>query len=670
MTYAQWNAEIARRFFNELYGGKKVFLCVDDALLEEIGGSGGKTDFIAAIKAGPENAHRHGLSVCTQAKRTREEWRSDGAPGLPPYLAYLGFFVLAASPEGDYDSEGYHKRIHRLLGEAPSNQWLHNFGEMWALWDDLEGWANHEQSGRLGIVSCDFAGAWPHVGLPRAQIVLTARERTKLAELFADAELDPAAPPASEEMAQAVCKSGHGLLEARTLRRLGREGGTDEEMRSLTIEALLDELRSWDGAVTSAQGSSREFHTLRLNLRIRNRLTGIADSRIVVKDSPALIDDELILSASSGGSRYRMEEGGNGWMILCGDDLKNVNAATIDWEQGLRLSVSQMAFRLPPHRVRVLRKGEFDRIDGLIEVNRLDPYREFYVAAAGTCVNAVDEWGRRAGKNWQQIDLRDALPRGWRLFRADSADPAVSAPSEFPALRSDPLVRILLQGGLKIDGASRRYFDFAPPEICIEGLTPGAIVSLNDVPHPVDAGDAVLALPAFEFRPSNRVAVHFPNGDERSASFHIVPSNDISWRQPGKWQSREDGALREMADGGPRVNGAAVVGFEPPPIVIAPERAADVVGARPGQMIALPCEHLPADWTPVWLIERGRSHRRVIFCGGDLEHCVPSCEPVPDRKLVRDWKHLLWNERMRLAGPTRDPLAGLWRRFKEVAENV
>ena len=58
MTYTEWNEAIARRFFNELNAGKKVFLCVEDALLEQLGGPNGKADFIAAVKGGPETARR------------------------------------------------------------------------------------------------------------------------------------------------------------------------------------------------------------------------------------------------------------------------------------------------------------------------------------------------------------------------------------------------------------------------------------------------------------------------------------------------------------------------------------------------------------------------------------------------------------------------------------
>jgi hypothetical protein len=667
MTYIEWNERIARRFFNEQNAGKKVFLCVEDALLEQLGGPTGKADFIAAVKSGPETARRPGLSVCTQARRTWEEWRNRSQE-FPAYLAYLGLFVLAASQEGERET-GYYKRLHRLLGEESTNRPPPCFYEMWPLWDDLEDWANDEQNGKLGIVSCDFAGAWPHVGLPRAQIVLTERERAKLTELFAAAELDSSAPPASEEMAHLARRHGHGRLEARTMRRLAREGEVDEEMRSLTIEALLDELRSWDGVVENDEGSSAGFHALRLNLRIKDRISGIADSRFVVRDSPNFPDVDMRVTVVGDAGGYQIGGLNATWLILRGADGTNMDATDVSWTQGLRLCFEEIVFRLPPRRVRVLRNGEFDHVEGLIEVNRLDPHREFYVVVTGESVGAIETWGKRAGKNWKEIVLRSGLPSGVRLFRADSADPAIVAPAEFPVLRTDSLVRVLLQDGIKTEPMGRRYFEFAPPKVCVEGLTPDNIVKVNRRTYPTVAGDVTITVLPSETEPSNRVSVLLGQEEKRFTSFQIVSERDIPWKRAWTWASGSDGTQVDSSESTPRVLGAAVFGYEAPPVIIGTERTADIIGSKPGQVATLPGDPLPTEWTPVWLIEHGRSNRRVIFCGADLEHCDPQSEPASDGGKVRDWQRLLWNERRQLAGPTRGPLVALWRKFREAARN-
>lgn len=667
MTYADWNEAIARRFFNEQNAGRKVFLCVDDALLIQLGGADGKADFIAAIKRGPESARRPELSICTQARRTWEEWRKR-PQGFPAYLGYLGFFVLAASQEGERET-GYYKRLHRLLGEEATNRPPPCFYEMWPLWDDLEDWANDVQGGKFGIVSCDFAGAWPHVGLPRAQIVLTERERAKLPELFAAAELDSAAPPASEELAQLARKHGAGRLETRTMRRLAREGEFEEEMRSLTLEALLDELRSWDGSVEAADGITGGFHSLRWNLRIKDRLSGIADARIVVRDAPSLPDGDMIVVETGGTHKRLITKLNEDWLTLKESDGTPINTVGILWPHGLRVAFDRMVFRLTPRRVRVLRRGEFDRIEGLVEVNRLDPHREFYVLVCDEAVIAVDRWGQRAGRNWKEITLRTGLPHGFRLFRADSADPAIAAPAEFPVLKTDPLVRVLFKGGIKTEPMGRRYFDFAPPDICVEGLAADNVVKINGIVRPIEAGDVTIVLGSSELQPSNRVSVLMNDEEIRVASFQIAGSQDLPWKRQGEWATRQDGSAISVTDSAPKALGAAVSGFVAPPVVIATERGADLIGPQPGQIVTLPGDAVPADWTPVWLIEHGRGNRRVIFCGSDPAKCSPVSASTNERRRVREWKRVLWNERKQLAGPTRGPLVLLWRKFKEAAEH-
>jgi len=669
-TYSDWNTAISRRFFNEANAGKKVFLCIEGGLLDQIGGTNGKSNFVEAVKTGPDNLSRPGRTMCAKALRAFVEWRDGGFDGVPPFLAYLSLFVLAASEEGQHEQQGYYKHLHRLLGEEPTNLYPPGFTRMGVLWEELEKWANETQGGNLGLVCCDFAGAWPHVGRPRAQIVLTERERNKLRELFAAAELDPSAPPAAEEMAQICRRFGSGRLEARTMRKLAREGAFNEEMRLLTVEALLDELRSWDGVASTPEGSSIEYHTLRINLRIRSLLAGSIDSYIAVRDCDSFLDTSILVRDSNGQSDYNVKSAKEGWLILQSKDGKNIDGSSIPWTNSLRLESDNLIFRFPARSVRVFRKGEFDHIEGLIEVNRLDPYREFYVAAAQDCAQEIDDWGKQAGRQWRQINFRSGLPAGWRLFRADSADATISAPGDFPVLNTDSLVRILIQGGVKVEALGRRYFDFAPPTIRIEGLVPGAIISFNNTLHSAETGDITLDLKLSEIALSNHIKVLLSNGEERSASFQTLSAQNLDWRRKGQWATAANGTQLEILDERPRAFGATILSFDAPAITLAPARPADMLGPRPGQLVTIPGDELPTDWTPVWLIEHGRSNRKVIFCGSNLDQCAPLNEPISNRKKVKDWKRLLWNDRMRLNGPTRGPLVALWRQFKEAAEHA
>ena len=669
MTYVEWNEKLARHFFNPANAGKRIFLSIDDSLLERLGGPSGKDDFVAAVKWGVDPSRPSGFGVCTQAKRSVEEWLQNHSAGFPPFIAYLGLFVLAASEEGEEGQEGYHKRLRRLLDEKAVNNWLSNFKEMWTLWEALQMWANEELKGSLGVVNADFTGAWPHMGLPRAQIVLTDKERAHLPEVFSAAELDPTDVPTAESAATLICRHGKGLLEARTLRRLGKQGTFDTDVRSLLIEALLEELRSWDGSVESGHHVGSRFHALRINLKIKDRLGGIATSRIVVHDAPDFGDDGI--SVVSNGKSFAFTNCNADWLVLRDNDAKTIDASNIEWNAGFRATNGKTLLRLPPRKVRVFRKGEFDRIEGLIEINRLDPYREFYISASEDCAGAIEKWGGRAATKWEKVDLKSGLPKKTVLYRADKADPSIPAPAEYPALQVDSLVRIFLAGGIKSEPATRRYFDFAPPKIRIENLSPSSSVTINEVLYPpCDGGDLTVEVPPDQLKETNTVVVVTPAEVKHTRTFQIVSGKDIPWRIQTQFYTDPRGERLVGDSDQAKVTGAAVLGFDVPHVFMAPERRSNILGKKPGEIISFPDDAPPVGWEPVWIIEQGRANRRVIFCGTSVERCTPSTEKVADKKRVREWKTILWNERKKLLAPSRSPLSALWTKYKERAEHV
>src|SRR5207244_433688 len=75
--------------------------------------------------------------LCKRALRTCLGWR-DRELEVPPYLAYLALFVLAAGREGDFASHAYYPRLWDLLGEPDTGRAPPSFDRMFDLWDDLE----------------------------------------------------------------------------------------------------------------------------------------------------------------------------------------------------------------------------------------------------------------------------------------------------------------------------------------------------------------------------------------------------------------------------------------------------------------------------------------------------------------------------------------------------
>src|SRR5258708_13851774 len=100
MDYLRWNDAIAAHFFDPTREGWRVWLDVTE---EVIGGIGkewnlGVPDFVAAVKRGPAWAESNGF--CQRALESCAGWRARHLK-FPPYIGYLGLFVLAAGIEAE-----------------------------------------------------------------------------------------------------------------------------------------------------------------------------------------------------------------------------------------------------------------------------------------------------------------------------------------------------------------------------------------------------------------------------------------------------------------------------------------------------------------------------------------------------------------------------------------
>src|SRR5690349_564033 len=113
-TYLEWNDAVAARIFRPELAGRQVFLFVNNDLIEEIDGEGSVPRFVAAVEEGPPWVDDH-LGLCQKAVRTMQGWRGRNRE-FPPYIGYLGLFVLALSVEGQFAAHAYYPRLRTLLG--------------------------------------------------------------------------------------------------------------------------------------------------------------------------------------------------------------------------------------------------------------------------------------------------------------------------------------------------------------------------------------------------------------------------------------------------------------------------------------------------------------------------------------------------------------------------
>ena len=157
-------------------------------------------------------------NLCLGALDCLDGWRGRSLQ-YPPYLPYLGLFVLAAGKEGEFAPHAYYPRLRQVLDETGSGTYP-RFEKMRPLWDDLERWANEDMEGSLGSFTVRVAGSCSHVGVPFAQTVLSEQERGALAQVFAAAHLDPNALPGDAELGRLLSTHGIHHLHRRTLKIL------------------------------------------------------------------------------------------------------------------------------------------------------------------------------------------------------------------------------------------------------------------------------------------------------------------------------------------------------------------------------------------------------------------------------------------------------------------
>jgi hypothetical protein len=383
MDYLSWNDSLGREFFRPSNAGRRVFLYVTKELIDRIGAkTDAVNDLVAATAIGPPWVTRRGL--CQRALQAMEDWRSRGRE-FPPYIGYLGLFVLAATLDGPFPAYAYYPRLNALLGESPHEGAPASFNRMYELWSDLEEWSNIDTNGQLGIFAADIAGGWLHVGIPVAQTLLTERERVGLATFFAEFDFDPSAPPTDFELHQALLKRPPETLRPRTLALLrSRDPAAADLCRALIVVAS-DELETWDGSIPGpSQPADHRQAALRLCCSI-DSIAAKVSFTVRCSASDKLPAGELELVDATSGRAFGCSTSAMGWSSPLVDAASGavVDAGLLDWRSGVTLDGAgqPLRLRLPALKVRVLASGAQAKLTGFVEQRHLTPATPFYVVA-------------------------------------------------------------------------------------------------------------------------------------------------------------------------------------------------------------------------------------------------------------------------------------------------
>ena len=684
--YLRWNDAIAAHFFNPDVAGRSVHLYVNSKLLSELerelGPIAGR--FIDAVQEGPPWTTRQG--ICQRALQACLGWRARGLE-FPPYIAYLGLFVLAGGTDGDFEPHAYYPRLRDLMGD-PGDGMLPSFSRMQELWDDLETWSGLDKAGELGLFHARTIGGHIHIGYPLAQSLLTEPERRALPRVFYEANLDPTATPPADELARALRSPvSRNLLRPRTIRLLESQHDTDHYRAILDVAA--DELAEWDGEILGAGQGERPTRLASAGLRIGVDLDLVArtvTASVRCRLNREFPEDGLLLEIPGIPGQFLAGEYIDGWSLPVStrETGEAFDASRLDWNRGVALKTGQagLQLRLPGRPGRVFIEGTSEGIPGLIEVPALPRGQSFYLAYRELYWSRLEEWATVECRGFQELDVLEGLPTGWKLASISEATGNESVRYDFPFLSFPPSSRLRLVGGIR-SSRGNNFFSFAPPNVALEGGPPDVGLYCNGVPISARSAGGAVVLP--EGLPSeSRITLEAKDGTTIVASHSLFLTGDFSLPSPEPSGIPDPSVSPSLhtGDSGPWIAGAHVLGE----LAVYPASTAELledmkselgntrcslVGQVPGQVVEWPHEELPSTWRPVWAIKMPKRRKgHAVFLHEGLDGASPSPGVAGSLREVRTWKKLIWYWRRRITPPALPTLRELWEEFQEVARNV
>ncbi|MCY7333097.1 MAG: hypothetical protein LH649_10675 [Pseudanabaena sp. CAN_BIN31] len=665
-TYLEWNNLIAAHFFNTDLGGNTVYLYVTEELINELVQKNGWIflDFINAVKTG---FRKKPQGVCKDAL-----WSLKQRNSYPPYIAYLALFVLAAGTEGDFSANAYYPRLRGLLGEEPVTGQYPMFNEMWKLWEDLERWSKKDKLGEFGIFNYNCIGNRRHIGVPQSQTLLTEKERRQLPSIFAATGLEPTVPPSEEAIANLVARHGRDLLRNQTWRLLRESNSKDDlqqELRQALIERITEELYNWDGVFEEdSQGVNQICGSLRLCCSL-DSIAGSASFTLRCTTKHEFPEDELLLQMNNQQS-FLCEEYGKGWSSpLTKQNEQRLNASDFNWCEGLQMRSpdSKWCFRLPASPIRIFVGGSSEGLSGYIEVRQLPVQKPFYLAAHEDCLALLTQWGESSCKGFNKLPIANGLPDRWHFFQVEIAC-SDELKKIYPVLAFPTILRLELSGGIRFSG--NNFFKFAPPKVVLQVSNDEIQVYCNEIRLDCNHISGVYELPLDTS--DLRLEISARSGDTTMKRRFISLVEDIPWQAETITQRFDRFVNRQNDRNNPHgISGALVTGFDCPEfnfntlLPIQGKQRVVFVGKKTGQISS----SIPENWTPIWIISKGR-RSQVFFCGGNLAEAEPISSVCKDRKKLQEWKKLLWIDRKTIHSPTQPELRSLWKKFETEAGRV
>jgi hypothetical protein len=272
MGFADWNHRLLMHFFGAFAEGQLVRLAIsEDVLDEEFADLGGSKEFLRVVRAGPDwpvkydSTYRDWAYPSTLIDRAVGLWSQWMNPwtrhpdyvaqldDAPSYLPYLCLLCYAWTVE--LNGVAAHNFFTRLEQAYPRHGLNGAIDQLTCLWDGLAQWTDR-LDGRCGTFAVERLGGMDHVGIPKAQVILTARCIERLPHLFSCAGLVPGQVYDIAQFEQSIVNCPGACQDlGQNVRDAIMEGNA---IGQSAIQQLWQHFDEWDGAVPHLEAEGHE----------------------------------------------------------------------------------------------------------------------------------------------------------------------------------------------------------------------------------------------------------------------------------------------------------------------------------------------------------------------------------------------------------------------------
>jgi len=488
LSYLQWNDLLANYYFNEDNAGQDVIIYANAELINKIGEKNNADflDFKQKVIEGPDWVKEyHGF--CHKAYYTYFNWKKNKKLSIPPYFAYLVFFVHVATVSGEFDTNAYYPRLRFELGEEPMSGSYPYFHRMDELWADLQKWTEEDKIESLGRFTLRRRfEAWKHVGIPLSQILLSDEERQKLPLFFYEAGLDPSDLPSDATILQQLKIFGPSLFKKRTVDMVQSQKKEHKEFQNSLIDLVLSVLAEWDRTCEEdIEGSSTGKKEAPSNLILGFKIDKISESVVFntrIKSKKEFPDAPLRFKIGNTFLTCGSEGSPNWSTSLKTEGDVTFNPVGLDWMKGEKIfnKSENWPLNFKGSTLRVFLPGRYESLSGWIEVQRVKPKNEYFILCHDSINDEINRWGKKSNNEFQEKNF-NGIPPEWNMYYA--RDLKLSH-AKFGVLSLPSQSRIFLDGGLRI-GKSNHFLVIAPPTIILDSKTGEDNIFINEITIPL-----------------------------------------------------------------------------------------------------------------------------------------------------------------------------------------